>query len=243
MKLPLPPIPLPGPLPEPVLELLLYGGKKLIDKFLGDKTEPLPAYSPENSEADEIMAVNTALFDYREEVKQAAADLEGEMKKICEEAFTQVIESLEEANEECDFYRPNSLKRKLEYFLQELGSIVDTCVAKRISLDDTECLAILKMRPGESREQRMRELKRNVFKESIGEINRQLNRFTNDFFEDIEFSINHRLSELAERQEELVAAFEIASKDKDEHSDRLENHMIQAGYVMDVVSLSQNIPR
>lgn len=240
---PLPIPPIPGPLQDILIELIGRAGRKFIDKvFSKDKTKEKPAYNPEKSEANEVLELNAALMDYRNEVKQATAELEAEIKKECEKVFTEVIGSLEFANEEFEFYRPSRLRRKLDTFLQELDGIFANYTSKRISLDDTECLAVLKMRPGDLKGQRMRELKERVFKESVEEINRRMNSFVNEFFEDMEFSVDHRMSEIEQRLEEKIAAFEIAESDDAKHSGRLEEIILHAEYLRSVFTLSEGIP-
>lgn len=232
-----------GPLEPLLIELLGKAGNKLIDKlFSDDKTKEQPAYNPEKSEAEEVLALNADLMDYRSEVKQASAELESIIKEKCEEFFTKAIDDLEAANKQFEFYRTSRLKRKLNDFLQELDGIFAKYTAKRISLDDADCLAILKMRPGDLKGQRMRELKELVFKESIEELNRKMESFVNEFFEDMEFSVDHRMAEVEQRLEEKITAFKIAESSNAQHSDRLEEIILRAEYLRSVFAVSEGIP-
>ena len=247
-KLPLPSSVVPSPLPIPpetipmIIDFIIKAGDKILDKvFAKDETKDQPAYNPEKSEAAEVANLNAALMDYRGEVKQATAELEEEIKKACENVFTEVLGSLEFANEEFEFYRPSRLKRKLDTFLQELDGIFANYTAKRISLDDTDCLAVLKMRPGDLKGQRMRELKERVFKESVEEVNRKLNSFVSEFFEDMDFSVDHRMSEVERRLEEKIAAFEIAENNDAQNSGRLEEIILRAEYLRSVVFASESV--
>ena len=235
-----------APIPPEILLPLIEMASKVVDKVLGkvfadDKTKEQPAYNPEKSEAADVAEINAALVDYRGEVKKATAELEGEIKKTCESVFTEVLSSLEFANEEFEFYRPSRLKRKLDTFLQEMDGIFANYTAKRISLDNADCLAVLKMRPGDLKGQRMRELKELVFKESVEEVNQKLNNFVGEFFEDMEFSVDHRMAEVEQRLEEKIAAFEIAESNDAKNSGRLEEIIYHAGYLRSVLLAAESI--
>lgn len=230
-------------IPPPLLPLIDIVVNKLIDKiFDKDKIKEQPAYNPEKSDATEVMEINNALMEYRGEVKQATVELEGEIKKACENVFTEVINTLEFANEEFEFYRVSRMKRKLESFLQDIDGIFSNYTAKRISLDDTDLIAVLKMRPGELKGQRLRDLKKQVLFESVEEVNRKLNCFVSEFFEDMEFSVDHRMNEIEQRLEEKMIAFEAAESSDIKHSARLEEIIIRAEYIRSIYAVSKSIP-
>lgn len=227
----------------PLIDIVVKVGDKLFDKiFNKDKIKEQPAYNPEKSDAVEVMEINSALMDYRSEVKQATAELEDEIKKTCENVFTEVINTLEFANEEFEFYRVSRMKRKLDAFLQDIDGIFSNYTAKRISLDDTDLIAVLKMRPGELKGQRLRELKERVLVESVEEVNRRLNCFVREFFEDMEFSVDHRMAEIEQRLDEKMTAFKAAELSDNKHTNRLEEIILRAEYIRSVFAVSKGIP-
>ena len=164
MVMPFPRIPLPviidglkkvAKVGKKVLEILFIGNGQI------EKERPLDT---KNTDTDNIMSLNAILTDYRQEVKSATIELENNIKGICKDVFEGILESLEFVNEQFEFYRISAFKRKINRFTEEIDGIFEKHTAKRISLDDNECIAILKMMPGDLKGKRMKELKEVVFK-------------------------------------------------------------------------------
>lgn len=198
--------------------------------FNGNEVREQKSFNEEKAQVDDIYNLNSLLGEYRQKVKSEMGSLEKEIQQICREVFLAIVETLEFANESFQFYKTTSIQRRIDNFLESLDGIFELHTAKRISLDDVECLSILKMVAGDNKANKMSELKKKVFQETIEDINKKLNEFMNDFFDSMELSVDTRMASIEERLEEKTESFEQLTKVNNEHDDRFEKIMMNANY-------------
>ena len=83
---------------------------------------------------------------------------------------------------------------------------------------------------GDNKANKMAELKKKVFQETIEDINKKLDEFKNDFFDSMELSVDTRMVSVEERLQEKKESFEQLTKANDEHDDKFEKIMLNANY-------------
>ena len=198
--------------PKKIFEIfgrVVKAGKKFFEVlFKGDDgvkdTQPMDS---EKSSADDIMKLNSMLLEYRDKVSKESKQVEDEIKEVCKVIFEQIVESVEFANTEYRFYRIETLQRKLDSYLTDIDGVFTKHVSNRISLDDSECVNVLKMLPGELKAQKMAEMKKRVFTETIEDLCRKIEEFQTDFSEGMEMTVEDKLISLENSLNERKVAF------------------------------------
>lgn len=235
------PLSLPPKNPKKILKIfgrVLQVGKKFLDILLhGDDVKDVKPMNEKNSTADEIMKLNSILLEYKQSVSKESKELELEIKEVCKAIFEQIVESVEFANTEFQFYRIETLQRKLNNYLSDIDGVFEKHVVKRISLDDMECTNVLKMLPGELKGQRMAELKKRVFNEAICDLCQKMEDFQKDISESMEMVVDDKLKSLEEMLEERRNAFEKMSTETGDIEVEKEKVCLKAEYTDSVIKL------
>lgn len=239
---PRPPIPIPHIPFGKVLKRLVSAGKAFVNTlFNGDDVKSKEAFNEKKSTADDVMQLNAALVEYRNKIQTDSREMEENIRKICDEVFKEILDSLEFANEQYQFYRLESAQRKLNRCLENIDGIFAKHVAKRISLDDTECVAILKMPPSDVKGTRMAELKKKVFEETIQELCRIIEEFQDEFFDGMDMSVNARMTGIEDSIREKTEKFSVFSDDSEESTQKTEKLQLEACYICSLVRLYETV--
>lgn len=239
--------PFPFPIPKPgdvfgLLKRVVTAGKRFLDVLIkGDDIKEKAPLNTQNGTVDGMIELSTALSEYRNKVKIESKQLEETIAEVCRNVFEGIIESVEFANADFQFYRIERLKRKFDSFIDEIDGIFERNVGKRLSLDDSECIAILKMPAGELKGQRMAELKKKVFAESVVGLCKRINEFQDEFFESIEMSVDSRLETIEEKLQEKASIFETLTKNTDVLNEQKEKVTLEAGYMISLTSIFNNL--
>lgn len=139
-----------------------------------DKIASKKGFNPEKSEANEIADLHKLLVEYRQNISAAADEIEREMIVECSMMLKEIMEVFEEQNKTLKLVRTESVKRKFNRASKELKGTFAEYVEKRFSLDDAECVKILKLPAGDLKNQRLQDMKQNVFIQAGNEIIRRI---------------------------------------------------------------------
>lgn len=224
-------------------DILIKIAKEIYNKlFSNNETlKDQKAFDTKNNSIDDIVLLNSALLQYRQEVKSSAIELENNIIKICDNVFEEVLNSLEFANQKYEFYKISLLEKKISKFKDNIKSIFARHTARRISLDDSDCIEILRMMPGELKGKRMCELKRCVFREAVFEIVKTISDFMNEFFETLQHSVESRSHDISDNIDKKINIFKELSlelKGKEESMEKIE---ISSAYILDMSILVKEV--
>lgn len=106
-------------------------------------------------------------------------------------------------------------------------------LAKRMSIDDSECLAILKMDAGNEKKQAMSRFSQQVIKEALNNLAKNVRNTLNDNTEDIQ----DYLSNISEEQEKEMQAFKDCF-DKFEENSELEQIDKEMNCIIPMITLN-----
>lgn len=225
-----------------VLKKVVGIGKRIFERlFNGDDVKNEKPMDTKNGTTDEIMQISAILKDYREKVLEETGQLVDAMKDVCRDVFVQITESVEFANTEYKFYRVEYLRRKFEWYLSDIDSVFDTYVTKKISLDDADCVNVLKMLPGDLKGQRMAELKKSVFQNAINDLCGKLEEFQRDIIENMENAVEGKMISLENQIEERKKILEEMSVDSDQLQTIKEGVCMDAYYMSSVIDICNDI--
>jgi len=195
--------------------------------------------NPEKSSADEIAELNTILIDYRQNIAAAAADMEHEMIVECSMMLQDIMDTFNEYNQDLKILRADSIKRKFNRVSKDLKGTFAEYVHRRISLDDPECVRILRLPAGDLKNQRLQELKQQVFVEAGNEIIRRIQETVDDFSETVEDAFTDHLERAEEKVQEKTEVFEELSTVADSDRETAESILLKADYLLAVCSYAE----
>lgn len=198
-------------------------------------------FNPEKSEANEIAELNKLLTEYRQKISASANDLEHEMIVECSMMLDEIMEVFNEHNKTLKLVRTEAIKRQFNRACKDLKGTFAEYVEKRFSLDDMECVKILKLPAGDMKNQRLQEMKQNVFIQAGNEIIKRIKETVDEFSETVEYAFDEHL----ERSEEIIKnktdAFEKMSEGFDGDSKSLESVILKSDYIIAVCSYADNL--
>lgn len=214
----------------------LTGGDKAEEKLSNQK-----AVNPQKSEANEIVELNKMLCELRDGIKNAAEDLERNMIAECSIELQEIMDLFNEQNAALKLTRTDSVKRKFNRLYHELQGTFSEYISKKISLDNPECIKLLKLPPGDLKKQRIQELKQAVFVDACNEIVNKIRLTVEDFSDTVEDVITEHLERTEEKIYEKSTAFEELSEVKENDYQATENLQLKASYILSVCDLVENI--
>ena len=134
-----------------------------------------------------------------------------------------------------------SLERTKERISKKITGALREPLAKRLSLDDSECLKILKMDSGDEKRTMMSNFTKKVFAESLGNLADEVRESLNDVKDDVEEYLE-AISEEQEKQMKLLKdSFDkIVNEYQDEQEDT-ENSCIKPMTILSATDEIQKI--
>ena len=192
--------------------------------------------NPQKSTVDEMAELNKLLAEYRKGISDAAESMEREMIVECSMMLEDIMDVFTESNQHLKVMRSDSVERKFKRVAKDLKGTFAEYVQKRISLDDTECVKILKLPAGELKNQRLQEMKQRVFVEASNEIVKRIKDAVEDFSDTVEDAFNDHLDRAEEQLHERTESFEELSRITENDTESVENVMLKANYLLAVCS-------
>lgn len=192
--------------------------------------------NPEKSNANEISELNKLLSEYRQNIISVGESVEREMIIECSMEMQEIMDVFEEFNKDLKVTRTESIKRKFKHLNTELKGTFSDYIEKKISLDNPACIKILKLPAGDLKNQRLQEMKQNVFIAAKDEMIKKIKYTVDDFSATIEDAFAEHLDRAEESIEIKKQAFEKMSVATEENSDGIENVMIHSNYILSVCS-------
>ena len=186
----------------------LFGLKK---DEVAKRTSEQNAYDEEAATIAETKRINSILSEFSLNLSEQADELEEEVIESSGEYFNKLIEFIEKNNVEIKINtsRLKSNKIKIE---KEIRGSFKKHLSKRVSIDDPECLMILKMDAGETKKKRMKKFGDKVIKEAANNLCLDIKESLLEQGEYIEDSIKDKIDEKINIQSERKRALEEIEK-------------------------------
>lgn len=238
-----PKFPLPLPNIGKVVEKIVKIGKSVWDIITGkdekqDQLSRQKGLNPEKSDANEIAELNKLLSEYRQNISVASDTIEREMIVECSMEMQEIMDVFESYNEQLKIARTESIRRKFKHLNSELKGTFADYIEKKISLDNPECIKILKLPAGELKNQRLQEMKQNVFLAAKDEMIEKIRYTVSDFSDAVEDAFLDHLDRAEESIEVKKQAFEKMSSASEENTDSIEDVLLRSNYIISVCSFA-----
>lgn len=240
-------MPMPPKIPIPIIGKIIEGvvkvGKYAWSIITGkdekqDEIANKKGLNPEKSEANEIAEMNKLLLEYRQNIITAGNDVEREMIVECSMEMQDIMEVFEKFNKELKIARTESIKRKFKHLNSELKGTFADYIEKKISLDNPDCIKVLKLPAGELKNQRLQEMKQNIFIAAKDEMIDKIKYTVSDFSDAVEDSFLDHLDRAEESVEVKKQAFEEMSTANEGNTDNIENVLLRSNYILSVCSFA-----
>ena len=211
-------------------------GKDKVQEEIANKK----SLNPEKSEANEIAELNKLLMEYRQNISAAANDMEREMIIECSMMLQEIMDVFEEQNKRLKLVRTESVKRQFNRACKDLKGTFAECVNKR-SLDDAECVKILKLPAGDMKNQKLQQMKQDVFVQAGNEIINSIKNTVDEFSDTIQDAFEEHLDRLEETIQSKTEAFEKLSLGLDCDKNALESVILKSDYMISACSYANSL--
>ncbi len=179
------------------------------------------SYDNETSSVDETKNVNDILHNFSKKLEKKMDIIESQSLEKNNEYFNYLIKEIEKINETTD---ANINIQRLEKYQRDIESKIKgnlrNYLTKRVSLDDKECLEILKMEAGKNKEKKMNKFGKKVIQEALERLSNEIYRITKAQRELIEEVLNQKIDELILNNKKKLKEFKrieaLNEKDKKE---------------------------
>lgn len=212
----------------------IIGSEKLsragrnIQEACAEKISEEKSYDKKEANIYTTDRLNEILVSFSEGYFQQATAIEKNCIRLVEDYYDKLIEIIENAPSSAqNAANLRILKAGKGRISKTINGGIKDPLSKRMSLDDSECLSILKMDSGSEKKQAMTRFTRKVIREALNNLSKNVRTALNEQSEDIE----DYLGCIAEEQEKAMQAlkehFNKMVKDNElEQSDKEKNCII-----------------
>lgn len=179
--------------------------------------------------------LNEILISFSDGYKDKAVMIEKKVTKLVEDYYDEMI-SLLENDLALDYNKSNvkMLKRAKNRISNIISGGITEHMYKRMSLDDSECLSILKLDSGEEKKRKMSNFSDKVIKEALDNLCSKVRLTLSEQTEDIQ----HYLGGIIEEQENTISTlktyFDKMVQDNFSNQRKRENGCVIPLYIVDV---------
>lgn len=229
-----------------IIKVIIKGVRNIWSRITGkderqDEIASKKGFNPEKSEANEIAELNKLLSEYRQNIIAVGNDLEREMIAECSIEMQDIMDCFEQFNKDLKIARTESVKRKFRHLNRELKGTFKHYIEEKISLDNAELTKVLKLPAGDLKNQRLQEMKQNVFLSAKDEMIEKIKYTVSDFIETVEDAFYDHLERAEESIEVKKQAFEKMSNVADDNSDNIESVLLKSNYILSVCSFVDSL--
>lgn len=182
-----------------------------IQNACSDRVASEKSYDKKDANIYTTERLNEILVSFSEGYYQQATAIEKSCINLVEDYYDKLIDIIENAPSNArSAANLRTLKSGRGKIAKTITGGIKEPLSKRMSLDDSECLRILKMDPGDEKKQAMTKFTKKVIKEAVNNLSNNVRESLNDQVADIQ----EYLSGISEEQEKAMQALK-------EHFDKM----------------------
>lgn len=203
-------------------EKISNAGRKIQDAC-AEKIASEKSYDKKEANIYTTDRLNEILVSFSEGYFQQATSIENTCIRIVEEYYDKLISIIENAPG-VTYNKSNlkALKNGKNRIAKSITGGIKDPLAKRMSIDDSECLSILKMDSGSEKKQAMTKFTQKVIREALNNLSKNVRETLNDQTDDIQDYLNN-ISEEQEKEmrtlkgyfDKLIGDSELEQSDKE----------------------------
>ncbi|PRX23226.1 hypothetical protein BX659_1265 [Orenia metallireducens] len=165
-------------------------------------------YDKERARVEETKRINKILIDFSNQLKDEMDELERKSIKESMSFFDNLMNEIEKQNKKgiikINTRRINRYRNEIE---KEIKGKLKSHLAKRVSLDDSECLKILKMPSGRDKEKKMDNFSRKVIREGLSHLSEDIKGIISEQRDYLENVLNDKMDEIIKSNEKKLSEF------------------------------------
>lgn len=182
-----------------------------IDNFL-DVIAPEKSYDGDTADINTTERLNTILREFSDKYMKNAVTIEKNCVKAVDDYYNKLMPVVEEGRE-LGFSKSaiRKIKSNKEEMKKSINNSIEKPLRKRLSLDDRECLEILKLDSGTRKKEKMDLFVRKVIKEARDNLAKEVKKSLDMQMDDIEEAF-HEMEEKQEKEfNNIMEAFKKIS--------------------------------
>lgn len=204
------------------------------------------SYDSEKADLEATVKVQQALTDFRTETQGRSETFENDIIKQSRASLDEFIAELKTynkikyCNKKLDINISN-IEREQRKTEDQIHGFITKKVSKRVSLDDDECLEILKLNPGAEKTKKLDEFYRKVLKEAVSELTNVIRDTMEKQTDVVEDRIQHRIDSIIDMCESKTVDFEKIQKLKTKDESKIEEEQIRLSNYVALCDLGLSI--
>lgn len=139
----------------------------------------------ENSSAREIDRMQDILQSYSRTYKKHAEEIEKTCIELIDQYFTYLLNEIKKNNDIQRNIGLNNIEKNQRKLRREIEGTITNVVAKRISLDDSECRRIIALQQSDSKSIRVKVFCEDVLKEARNELSKKVTKILDEQTDEI----------------------------------------------------------
>jgi phage tail tape-measure protein len=183
-------------------------------------------YDKETARLEETKKINKILTAFALKLEKKADEIEKTAIKEAKVYFEKLIDELRQSDVDINV---NKIERAMGKVERKIKGNLKRYISKRVSIDDSECLEILKMDEGYKKEIAMKKFSESVLRLGLKELIKDIKNIIKKQNDIITDAIEERLQDIKSNLEKEVEEFNLLEKSKlqtESEVDKLKNELI-----------------
>lgn len=234
--------PIGGKVNPQVVSTIIKIAKTIWDLFrkpaeLAGKTDSIN----DNSSLENVDAIVQIFTDFKEKIREKAIVIEDAVGEEVEFYMEELQDMLQEKTEIAGKYgiQLKRMERQIEKIASRVKGSIDNEVAKKVSLDNVDCKAVVKMIPGTKKEEAMKTFLNQTVKHALDICCGELHNSMSEIYDDVEMEVLGAVESIQKKNEQFLEKFNAI--DVDNYQETAKHQMTQAYYLCDVCDLVDEI--
>lgn len=194
-----------------------------------------------NSSLEDVNNVVEIFSDFKQKVHIKTVEIEKEINEEIQSYLEELIMLLENNEDIVQKYdiKITSIERRINRILPNLKGVIDYEVLKKVSLDNSECKNIMKMPPGQNKEQSLHKFINQVLENALNVCCTNIRENLAEIFEDINDEIISKVEMVEqESKNQSEKLKEVNVENIEEQSEKI---ISEAAYLIDVCTVVEDL--
>ena len=139
----------------------------------------------ETSSARQVEDISNLLYQYHKQYRPVGENVEDTCKKCVRDCFDELIKKLRKDEKLADSFGLEQIQRKKNRLCGDIDGAITDAIRKNLSLDNSQCVAILKLPAGSDKQRKMENFAKKVIDDAKDDLAHTVSRTMNQVTDDI----------------------------------------------------------
>lgn len=210
---------------------VVKGCKKLFSSSVDRtavRTAVTDSYNKETARISETQNINRVLSDFSFELQEKSDEIENKALNDSQVYFNELFEFMQDVSTNNNVkFNINKIKREINKINRDIKGSFKHYLAKRVSIDDSECLRILELDAGNSKENAMKKFGDKVIKEASEELCSKIKKAIQDLQIEITEEIREKVDGIILNCKEITEKVSEFEKLKGSDESKIEQKKLE----------------